>query len=519
MSGMGQTRGNPAADPILRFGPFEVDLRAGELRKYRRRIRLPEQPFQILRMLLESRGSVVLRDEIRGSLWPDNTVVEFDHSINAAVKRLRDALRDTANKPRYIETVGRRGYRFICAVEPSVGDVAGTLDRALPVRIADAPAPSIAVLAFANMSGDKQSEYFSDGLAEEIINRLSDIPGLKVIARTSAFAFKGKQRDIRKIAEELDVNNILEGSVRREGNQIRVIAQLVAAADGSRIWCERYDRELAAVFVIQDEIAHAIASALKVRLSGVPGRYAPRLPAYEAYLKARYCINTFTRECLIQSREFYERAIALDPDFGAAQSGLAMSLVLSVLPGLSAADVAMPEARKWAERALTVDPASTDAQAVLGSVAALYDFDWNEAGRRFRLAMEREPVIGVVRSAYAFAYLLPTGKPLEAASECLRGLKDDPLNFSLRFRRAGALIAGGMVKAGEAELCELSEIHPSLYQPVYLLGLSQAVRGAHDQARASAEKAHSLGPWNSNSIGLFAGALSRTDHRVGPRNC
>src|SRR5215469_6722004 len=174
---------------VIRFGVFELDPRAAELRKHGRKIRLQEQPFQILLELLEHPGQVVLREEIRNKLWPNGTVVEFDHSINAAVKRLRDSLQDSAEKPRYIETLARRGYRFIAPVsyEPD--------ETCQPESAA-----SIAVLPFANMSGDEENEYFSDGLAEEIINELARVPGLKVIARTSAFAFKGKQEDVRNIA-------------------------------------------------------------------------------------------------------------------------------------------------------------------------------------------------------------------------------------------------------------------------------------------------------------------------------
>jgi TolB-like protein len=302
------TRGVGGAGAIsnAHFGPFDVEAR--ELRKAGHRIRLQEQPFQILLMLVESPGGVVLREEIRSRLWPDDTVVEFDHSINAAVKRLRDALRDSAKKPRYIQTVARRGYRFVCAVKRPDGELA----RASGQPALAAGTPSIAVLPFTDMSGDRENEYFSDGPAEEIINKLTRVPGLRVIARTSAFAFKGKRKAIREIARALGVNNILEGSVRRAGSRLRIIAQLVAAADGSHLWSEGYDREMANIFTVQDEIAQAISSALQVRLSGSPRKYAPQLPAYEAYLKARHCMSTFTREALARSREFFQWSIALD---------------------------------------------------------------------------------------------------------------------------------------------------------------------------------------------------------------
>ena len=332
---------SPSPSGTIRFGPFDLDVRAGELRKGTARIRLPYQPCQILLMLLQRPGEVVLREEICSKLWPGSTVVEFDQGINAAVRRLRDALCESADKPRYIETLPRRGYRFIGQAEPAGPAAANATVTATP---------SIAVLPFADLSGNKENEYFSDGLAEEILNNLTratfstgSASGLKVIARTSAFAFKGKQQDVREIAEALGVAHVLEGSVRRVGSRVRVIAQLIAAADASHLWSERYDREMVDIFDIQDEIALAISSALEVQFSGASRKHTPPLAAYETYLKARYCVAAFTRESLALSRSFYERSIAVDPGYAAAHSGLAGAILASVLPGLAPAN----EACRW----------------------------------------------------------------------------------------------------------------------------------------------------------------------------
>ena len=386
----------------IHFGEFELDLRAAELRKGAQRVRLQEQPFLILVELLEHPGEVVLREEICKKLWPGNTVVEFDHSINAAVKRLRDALQDSAESPRYIETVARRGYRFVGTVSRELGSPSAGVEPAAVIVEGAAREllqrnASIAVLPFANISGDVDNEYFSDGLAEELINELAHVPGLKVVARTSAFAFKGKQEDIRAIAQALGVDNVLEGSVRKAGSRVRISAQLIAANDGTHLWSERYDRDMTDIFAVQDEIAQAIATALRMHLGGRPRQYIPRVPAYEAYLKGRHCLAAFTRESLPLSRIFYEQAIALDSGFAPAHSGLAQALVSLVLLGITPAHIAMPLARVAANRALEIDPALQEAHAVLGMVAALYDFNWNEAESRFRLAMAREPVPPYVR--------------------------------------------------------------------------------------------------------------------------
>src|SRR5690349_16459347 len=275
--------------------------------------------------------------------------------------------------------------------------------------------PSIAVLPFADMSPGKDNEYFSDGLAEEIINALVQVPGLKVIARTSAFAFKGQNSDIRKIAEVLGVSTVLEGSVRKAGNRIRVTAQLITAADGTHLWSERYDRELADVFEVQDEIAAAIAGALKLKLSvdAAPRRYTPKLPAYEAYLKARHHRGRLTPEAIGLYKEYVEQAIELDPGFVLAYVDVADShLMRTTLTWTE-----MPLVREYARKVLELDPSLPEAQAMMGIVSGVYDYDWKEAERRFSLAMAHQPVPAQVRQWYGFFYLLPIGRYTESADE------------------------------------------------------------------------------------------------------
>ena len=260
------------------------------------------------------------------------------------------------------------------------------------------------------MSQNADDEYFSDGLAEEIINALAQVPGLKVIARTSAFAFKGKNEDIRKIAETLGVTNVLEGSVRRAGPRIRVTAQLIHARDGTHLWSQRYDRELADIFAVQDEIAAAIADALKLKLSPAPERRMPSLPAYEAYLRYRYYQWRFTPEDSQRSRECLEQALALDPNFALPYVGLAdYHLALAAVGGLPSRE-AMPRARELAMRALEIDPDLPEAHAMLGIVAGVLDFDWPETERRFRLAMAREPISPHLRQWNAWFHLFSIGR-------------------------------------------------------------------------------------------------------------
>jgi serine/threonine-protein kinase len=367
--------------------------------------------------------------------------------------------------------------------------------------------PSIAVLPFANLSADKENEYFSDGLAEEIINALTRIPGLKVTARTSAFAFRGKEQDIRKIAETLDVRTVLEGSVRRAGGRIRVSAQLINAADGYHLWSERFDREWADVFAVQDEIAAAIAGALQVRLAGASdggSRYTPSLPCYEAYLRAAHEARKLTPEGLARSREWYERAIALDPGFALAHSMYAFHFAQLANYGLLPAQEAMPLVRDEARKALKIDPALPEGHAMLGLVAALYDYDWPEAARRFERAMGGDPVPSQVRRYYAFYYLLPMGRFEEAVEQCVLAFREDPLDLLGRVRLAQCLLAAGRRDDAASELRRVLDLDENLWFTHFILGLDELREGRLAAAIAHAERASALAPWNPSAKGLLA---------------
>ena len=297
--------------------------------------------------------------------------------------------------------------------------------------------PSIAVLPFANMSADKENEYFSDGLAEEILNLLTKIPGLKVIARTSAFSFRGKEQDIRKIAETLGVSHVLEGSVRRAGNRLRVTAQLIHAADGTHLWSERYDRDMTDIFAIQDEIGQAISEALKVRLA--PRTRTVNIEAYQNYLKGQYYRARYTAESLAKAKECFEQALAIDPNYAPAYSGLAAYYYVLAALGMKPAGDVAPLAKSAAEKALAIDPANGEAHSVLGIVAAACDYDWKAADTHFRQAMAAEPVPPLVRYRYVMYYLLPLGRVADAMEQSRLGLETDPLSMILHFGMASSM--------------------------------------------------------------------------------
>jgi serine/threonine-protein kinase len=374
-------------------------------------------------------------------------------------------------------------------------------------------APSIAVLPFANMSRDPDDEYFSDGLAEEIINALAQVPGLKVIARTSAFAFKGKNEDIRGIADTLGVTNILEGSVRRAASRIRVTAQLIHAADGTHLWSQRYDREMSDIFTVQDEIAAAIAGALKLKLVPAAERRMPSLPAYEAYLKYRSYQWQFTPEAAQRSRQCLEQALALDPEFALPYVGLAdHHLALSAVGAIHSHE-AMPRARELAQRALELDPELPEAHAMLGIVAGHYDYDWREAERRFRIAVKREPLSPHLRQWYATFLLNSVGRIDEAILQINRVLDEDPLCQMWHLMRANVIhrVAGLENEALESAQKSV-ELDPGFWLGWADLSLLCAVARQHAEALRCAEKAMALAPWAPYSIGVMAAALANVGH-------
>jgi TolB-like protein len=308
----------------IRFGDFDVDLRSCELRRDGLRIKLQIQPFQVLQVLLERAGEVVTREELQKRIWSANTFVDFNQGLNNAVKKLREALGDDADKPRFIETLSKRGYRFISPVQEALNGARLVVGPPASVTV-----DSIAVLPFTSMSADPEDEVFADGMTEEIINALAQIEQLHVVARTSAFSFKGKYIDVRAVGKRLNVRTILLGSVRRSGNELRITAQLVNVEDGYHLWSDRYDREVKDIFEIQDEIARSIAERLKVTLKGGEQEHlvtvgTNNLESYQLYVKGRALL--YRRGGVIsRAAECFEREVALDPDYALAWAGLADS--------------------------------------------------------------------------------------------------------------------------------------------------------------------------------------------------
>jgi TolB-like protein/DNA-binding winged helix-turn-helix (wHTH) protein/Tfp pilus assembly protein PilF len=484
-----------------RFGPFEVDAGARELSKSGTKIRLRGQPYLILEVLLGRAGEVVTREEIRARLWPADTFVDFEHGLNTSVKKLRQVLCDSAEEPRYIETVPRLGYRFVAPVEvvpetakpsPAPGAVAAALP-ASPTPMEPHPSPmisasrssrrrllrfsfavplllglvfigmvaklpgrmhwpfvspnatvnaspsakqfgSLAVLPLENLSDDPAQEYFADGMTDELIGDLAQLRSLRVISRTSVMHYKGGNQTIPQIGRELGVDAVIEGTVEREKNRVRIRVQLIEAASDRHLWARSYDYELKDVLLLQSTAAHDIASEIQGRVAQplASSRSSARTvqpDAYEAYLKGRYFWNQRTEAGLNKSIEFFQDAIARDPAFAAAYAGLAGSYSLLGSKALPP-EVAREKARAAASKALELDPASAEGHAELGLIEFYYDWSWEQAEQEFRRAIDLNPSYATTHQWYSH-YLRAMDRLPEALQQAQQAQQSDPLSLSI----------------------------------------------------------------------------------------
>jgi TolB-like protein/DNA-binding winged helix-turn-helix (wHTH) protein/Tfp pilus assembly protein PilF len=515
--------------PAIRFGVFEVDLRAGELRKQGLKVRLEEKPFQVLALLLEHPAEVITREELQQRLWAADTFVDFDRGLNTAIHKLREALDDSANTPRFVETLPRRGYRFIAPVERQEQAVPKSRTRvraywiaALAVvalvamllglnvsglrdRLLGRPAPgqitSIAVLPLENLSGDPEQEYFVDGMHEELILALAKIGALKVISRTSTMQYKEARKPLPEIAQELGVDGVIEGSVRRAGNQVRITVQLIDARTEKHLWADTYQQELRDILALQSEVARAIASEIKIVVAPAEeARLAStrRVGAdvYDLYLMGRYYSALPTEERLEKGIEYFRQAIDLDPTYAPAYAKLSSCYSDLSLFGYRPPQDMYPKAKVAALKARELDDALTEAHIALGAINLRFDWDWQGAEREFKQALELNP--NSVDALYMYnEYLVLTGRFDEGIAANKRAIELDPLSPSMSVNLGWSYFKARRYDDAIAQFKKTLELAPNFFPAHMQLAWSYAVKGMHTEAIAEAEKALAYAPANA----------------------
>ena len=470
-------RATSKTESSLRFDVFELDIRSGELRKDGRKLRLQGQPLQVLAVLLRRRGELVTREELRAEIWPVDTFVDFDHSLHNAIARIREALGDSADAPRYIETLPRRGYRYIGPLEDfqrprlaaKTGDhhstppvalvppskrkrslvlvlcalftlvlTASTIWWYIHAKAAVPPIHSIAVLPLDNLSGDPSEEFFADGMTDQLTTDLAKFGSLRVISRTSVMHYKGAKKGLPEIARELNVDAIVEGSVVRSGQRVRVTAQLIQAAGDQHLWAETYDRDLGDILKLQGEVADAIAQ--QVRAQVTPRQeaqtrkvHAVNPAAYDAYLRGRlYFVNEFAKpESLRKAQNYFEQSIQADPNFALAYAGLADSYVYLAFAGALQRDQAYRSANEALAKASELDDSIGEAHDTRGLLSSEFDWDWDAADHEFNRAIALAPSYSCAHEDRAI-FLALVGRRAEALAEIA---KIDQLDYGFSAAR------------------------------------------------------------------------------------
>jgi TolB-like protein/DNA-binding winged helix-turn-helix (wHTH) protein/Flp pilus assembly protein TadD len=567
---------------ILRFGVFEVDPKAGELRKHGLRVKLPEQPFQILTMLLEKPGEIITRDELRNRLWQGDTFVDFDHGLNNAVMRLREVLGDSSDSPRFVETIPRRGYRFIAPVEesvlspplPSEGEVplatglpeldAATSSGILPVTgpqlqpvrrrfpfsrsvgwivagvlaagvlallgflfFGRSPAPanrtqntSLVVLPLENLSGDKDQEYFADGMTDELIANLAKIHSLRVISRSTAMAYKGTRKPLSEIARELNVDAVVEGTVLRVGNRVRITAELVQVSTDRHLWADTYESQMGDVLALQNRVSSAIVNEIRINLTPEDRERLAKNPAvapeaYENYLKGLYYWNKRTDENLTKAIGYFEEATREDQHYALAYAGLSdcYAIISATIFGTMPSSVSAPKATAAAQRALEIDPTLAEAETSLATVKFNYDWDWRGAASEFERAIQLNPSYATAYQRYSL-YLMAMGRTQDSFEQINKARDLDPLSISINFSLGWRLYMARQYDRAIEQLRNTLEMDPSYELPHLVVGQAYEQKGEFGPAIAELRKALDLSHGTPLMVSALAHAYARSGNKT-----
>jgi len=492
------------APRLYEFGDFRLDQRRRTLLgRDGAPVPLAAKAFETLSYLVEHAGRVVDKDELMRAVWPDTAVEE--NNLTQNISLLRRLFGESRGEHRYIATVPGRGYQLVATV------------RVVTALVPHEPTAtiSVAVLPFVNVSADPEYDFFADGLADELIIALSKIDRVRVIARTSAFSFKGRQADIRSIAATLGVSLVLEGSVRKSGTWLRVTAELVNAADGCQVWSERYDREMEMrdIFEVQDELTRAVTDAVKPNLSrsregAVAKHHTKNVAAHELYLKGRFHLFRMTPSGIEAGVRHFERAVEADPTYALPYVGLAHAYRMQALSlELPPSDIG-PKAKAAALKAVELDPALAEAHAVLAFNIYWFEWAWHSAERHFSRALELDPDSADTLWMYAH---LPSnaGRHAQALAAISHARSLDPLSGLITAMEGQMLLHAGRTDDAIARLRDAIELEPRSRVAHLFAARAYIEKGLFDAAAAEAEAARLLAPTNTQAVALEARANAR----------
>jgi len=544
---------------VVRFATFEVDLRAGELRKGGIKLKLGGQPFQVLAILLERPGELVTREELQKRLWPDS-FVDVDHNLNTAINKIRDVLGDSAENPRFVETLARRGYRFIRAVngteQPRVVEVKpsrGLRSLIFPVafgllavfgitavllsvnlhgwrdRLFAGPARpqirALAVLPLANLSGDAEQEYFADGMTEALITELGKISVPRVISRQSIMQYKGSKKPLSEIARELNVDAVLEGTVERSGDRVRVIVRMDQVSPEGQLWSNQYNRDIRDLLRLQDEIARAVTDEVQIKLKPQERtRLASSRPvdpgAQDDYFRALHFRNNFklaaesvayNEQDLPTAITYFRQATEKDANYGPAYVGMAQAYIDlgHTHGGYHDPKETLPPAKAAATRAVEVDPMLGEAHFVLAQTLELYDWNWYEAERQYKLALELSPNYAPAHMGYGRFVQAIFGRNDEAMKQTAYAAELNPRDPQIRLTMGFVTYAARQYDSAIVQFKELNAASPGLGD--FGLGWSYREKKMYPEAIAALEKAlaHSRHPSVLASVAAVYGLAGR----------
>ncbi len=473
---------------VIRFGEFEADLWAGSVFKAGTKVKLRQQAFMVLSMLLEHAGEVVTREELQRRLWPGDVIVDYEIDLNTLISRLREALGDSAERPRFIETLPKRGYRFLAAVFESPAS-----QPALRRRI------RLVVLPFLNTSGDAAEEYFSDAMTDELITAACQVAPeqLAVIARTTAMHYKRSEKDVAGIAHELGVDYVVEGGVRRSQNQVAMNLQLIQTTDQTHVFARKYDAELRDIFKVVNRAASDIADGIGItagpaeRPAGLPvsGRFRKKptadFEAYNEYIQARFHTSKFSAEGFALAKVHLDKAIARDPEFALAYDALAEVYWYLGYQGYVPPREAFSAGIVYALQAVEIDNTLGETHALLGEFHKTVEYNWAEVEREMALALRLDPTSPLVRLRNAVSNLMPHGRLEEAIADLELALESDPLSILVQGWLGIMLVLAHKWDLAIDQAHRLLEFFPGIFWGHFVMGVAYREKQMYDKAIAA----------------------------------